>query len=165
MQYKHVYNIVFFIIFIVFTVGYTFYPIINIKNDTSNAYCYINRVVIDTPKGSVTNYYNNLNIDNKYKILLQYVFASCIIISCLIICGIISSYLFIPLISKILFILFQLFILSYSGILLYIYYSKFIDNIVPSSDNINLVKTYGIGGLLFHITSLLIIINRLFFYK
>ena len=162
MKYKHAFNIVFCIIFILFTIGYLFYPIINIKNDTSNAYCYINRVVIDTPEGSVTNYYNDLNIDNKYKILLQYAFASCIIISCLIICGIVASYFFVPLISKIIFLLVQLFILSYSGILLYLYYSNFIQITIPANENSNIIKSYGFGGLLFHISTIIMILNRLF---
>ena len=165
MNYKHAFNIVFFIIFILFTIGYLFYPIINIKNDTSNAYCYINRVLIDTPEGSVINYYNDLNIDNKYKRLLQYAFASCIIISCLIICGIVASYFFVPLISKIIFLLVQLFILSYSGILLYLYYSNFIKNTIPANENSNIIKSYGLGGLLFHISTILMILNRLFLNK
>jgi hypothetical protein len=162
MKYKHLYNIVFFIIFIVFTSGYTFYPIINIKNDTITAHCYINKVSIYTPIGSLTKYYNDLNIDNKYKTLLQYVFASCIIVSSLIICGILASYLFSPIISKIIFILVQVFILNYSGILLYLYYSNFIKNTIPSNENKNIVKSYGHGGLLFHISAILIIINRIF---
>ena len=165
MKYKHAFNIVFFIIFILFTIGYLFYPIINIKNDTSNAYCYINRVLIDTPESSVINYYNDLNIDNKYKRLLQYAFASCIIISCLIICGIVASYFFVPLISKIIFLLVQLFILSYSGILLYLYYSNFIKNTIPANENSNIIKSYGLGGLLFHISTILMILNRLFLNK
>ena len=165
MNYKHIYNILFFIIFILFTVGYIFYPIINIENDTSNAYCYIDKVVINTPQGSITNYYNDLNIDNKYKILLQYVYASCIIISCLIFFGILASYYFIPIVSRIIFILVQLFILSYSGILLYLYYSNFIENTIPTSENNNIVKSYGLGGLLFHIASIIMICNRIFFYK
>jgi hypothetical protein len=164
MKYKHLYNILFFIICIIFTIGYIFYPIINIKNDISNADCYINRVVIDTPNGSLIKYYNDLNIDNKYKILLRYVFASCIMISCLILCGIISSYFFIPIITKIIFFLVQLFILSYSGILLYLYYSNFIQNTIPINEYSNIVKSYGLGGLLFHIASILMIINRIFFY-
>lgn len=165
MKYKHLYNIVFFIIFIVFTIGYTFYPIINIKNDNnSNADCYINRVSINTSSGSITNYYNDLNIDNKYKSLLQYLFASCIIISFLIICGILASYLFVPIISKIIFIVVQLFILSYSGILLYLYYSNFIKNTIPSNEDNNITKSYGIGGFLFHIASILMILNRIFLY-
>lgn len=165
MKYKHLYNIVFFIIFIVFTIGYTFYPIINIKNDNnSNADCYINRVSINTSSGSITNYYNDLNIDNKYKSLLQYLFASCIIISSLIICGILASYLFVPIISKIIFIVVQLFILSYSGILLYLYYSNFIKNTIPSNEDNNITKSYGRGGFLFHIASILMILNRIFLY-
>jgi hypothetical protein len=165
MKYKHLYNIVFFIIFIVFTIGYTFYPIINIKNDNnSNADCYINRVSINTSSGSITNYYNDLNIDNKYKSLLQYLFASCIIISSLIICGILASYLFVPIISKIIFIVVQLFILSYSGILLYLYYSNFIKNTIPNNEDNNITKSYGRGGFLFHIASILMILNRIFLY-
>jgi hypothetical protein len=163
MKHKNLYNILFFIICLIFTIGYSLYPIINIKNNSINSYCYINKVVIDTPIGSFIKYYNDLNIDNKYKILLQYMYVSCIIVSCLIICGIVSSYLFIPLISKIIFALVQLFILSYSGILLYLYYSKFIQNTIPSSENITLVKSYGLGGFLFHISTVLIIINRLVF--
>jgi hypothetical protein len=165
MIYKHFYNIVFFIIFIVFTLGYSLYPLINIKNDNSIVECYINRVSINTSSGSATTYYNDLNIDNKYKILLQYFFSSCIIISSLIICGIIASYLFVPIISKIIFILVQVFILSYSGILLYLYYSNFIKNTIPSNENNNISKSYGHGGLLFHIASILMILNRLFLYK
>ena len=164
MKYKNVYNIVFFIIFILFTIGYVYYPIINIENDTNRAYCYINKVVIDTPQGLITNYYNDLNINNTYKSLLLYVFASCIIISCLIIFGILAAYYCVPLISKIIFLLVQLFILSYSVILLYLYYSNFIQNTIPSNENSNISKTYGLGGLLFHIVSILMIINRLFFY-
>ena len=163
MKYKHLYNIVFFIIFIVFTLGYTLYPIINLKNDNNTADCYINRVSINTSSGSLIKYYNDLNIDNKYKSLLQYVFASCIIISSLIICGILSSYLFVPIISKLIFIVVQLFILSYSGILLYLYYSNFIKNTIPSNENSNITKSYGHGGLLFHIASIVMIINRIFF--
>ena len=163
MKNKNLYNIIFFIIFLIFISFYILYPIINIKNNIINSYCYINKVVIDTPIGSFTKYYNDLNIDNKYKILLQYMYVSCIIISCLIICGIVSSYLFIPLISKIIFALVQLFILSFSGILLYLYYSKFIQNTIPSSENITLVKSYGLGGFLFHISTVLIFINRLVF--
>jgi hypothetical protein len=165
MIYKHLYNIVFFIIFIVFTLGYSLYPIIHIKNDNSSADCYINRVSINTSIGSLLTYYNDLNIDNKYKTLLQYVFASCIIISSLIICGILASYLFVPIISKIIFIFVQLFILSYSGILLYLYYSNFITNTIPSNENNNITKSYGHGGLLFHIASILMILNRIFLYK
>ena len=164
MQNKNLYNIIFFIIFILFTIGYSMYPIINIKNNISNADCYINRVIIDTPIGSLTKYYNDLNIDNKYKTLLQYAHVSCIIISCLIICGILASYLFAPSISKIIFVLVQLFIFSYSGIILYIYYSHFITNIIPASENSNISKSYGRGGLLFHIATILMIITRIFLH-
>ena len=119
---------------------------------------------INTSSGSLIKYYNDLNIDNKYKTLLQYVFTSCIIISSLIICGILASYLFVPIISKIIFIVVQLFILSYSGILLYLYYSNFIQNTIPSNEDNNITKSYGRGGFLFHIASILMILNRIFLY-
>jgi len=163
--------ILFLLIGILFTLGYNLFSIINFKNKLYNVEIFIDNMNINNTQTNETiNYkYNDLTIDNSYKIILTYLYYICIATSCLIGGGIIVSYLRMKFISKILFILAQIFMSTCVGVILFIYYSSsFIENIIPSPDIIQGVQipqeykkisaSYGTGGLLLIISYVAMIV-------
>jgi hypothetical protein len=166
-----IFLILFLIIGILFTVGYNFFSIINVKNKLYNAEIYINKIKhIDrsTNETSFKNY-NELNIDNNYKNILNYLYYGCIITSCLIGVGIIFSYLRMKFISKILFIVAQTFMSTFIGLIVFMYYSSsFIEQLLPFPENIQgfqipeeykkFSTSYGDGGLLLIISTVVMML-------
>lgn len=163
--------ILFLLIGILFTLGYSLFSIINFKNKLYNGEIFIDNMnIIDTETNETTNYkYNDLDINSNYKLILTYLYYGCIATSCLIGAGIIVSYLRMKFISKILFILSQTFMTTFVGIILFMYYSSsFIENLIPFPDTIQgfqipqeykeITTSYGNGGLLLIISSVAMIV-------
>ena len=171
-----------------FTVGYYFLPILNIKNNNINASFYIDKLVYsiktnvntdkittqpansNTQSGSVA--YKDINMDSKYKMIFEYLYYGCIITSCFIIIGIIVSYLRLKLVSKILFILAQTFMITFVGIIVFIYYSDMVTKMLPINNMINkvvpdfynnIVKSYESGGILMIIASAGMVVNYILY--
>lgn len=168
-----IFLIIFLIIGILFTVGYYFYPIINFKSNFYNGVIYINKLVItnNVLKTENTFNYDELNIDSKYKMILKYIYYGCIATSCLIGVGIILSYLRMKFISKILFILAQIFMIIFVGLFAFIYYaSSFIDRFIPSINDITIPEehkkittSYSSGGILIIVSSIIMLINYILY--
>jgi hypothetical protein len=175
-----------------FTVGYYFLPILNIKNNNINASFYIDKLVysiktnantvpdltIDQSKNQTANTqsgsiaYKDINMDSKYKMIFEYLYYGCIITSCFIIIGIIVSYLRLKLVSKILFILAQTFMTTFVGIIVFIYYSDMVTKMLPINNMINkvvpdfynnIVKSYESGGILMIIASAGMVVNYILY--
>jgi len=161
MFFRLIFLILFLIIGILFTLGYNLFSIINFKNKLYNGEIFIDNMnIIDTETNETTNYkYNDLSsIDNKYKTILKLVYYSCILTSCLIGGGIIVSYLRMKFISKVLFIIAQIFMTIGLGFILFMYYSSsfmqsvFLPSYIRSASIPEEYKeintSYGNGGLL-----------------
>lgn len=167
---RPVFLIIFLIVGLLFTVGYSFLPIITFTNTVSNnninASVYINKLEVDVEGKSNTVNYSDLNINSNYKSILQYLYYGCILSSCLIGVGIILSYLRMKLFSKILFILIQMFISSFVSIILFIYYStSFLENLlsIPNGIKQNLNQSFGNGGILIIVSYVILFINYIFY--
>ena len=158
-----IFLILFLLIGVLFTLGYNLFSIINFKSKLYNGEIFIDNMnIIDTETNENTNYkYNDLPIDSKYKTILTLVYYSCILTSCLIGAGIVFSYLRMKFISKILFILSQIFMTTFVGFILFMYYSSsFIKKLLPQLESASVPEeykeintSYGNGGLLLIISS------------
>jgi len=163
--------LLFLLIGVLFTLGYSLFSIINIKNKLYNGEIYINKIKLTkTETNETVNYnYDELNIDSIYKNILLYLYYVCIGTTCLIAIAIILSYIRMKFISKILFIIAQTFMSTFVGLIVFIYYSSsFIQNLIPIPDTIQgfqipteyieISTSYGTGGLLLIISSAAMIV-------
>jgi hypothetical protein len=161
-----IFLILFLIIGVLFTLGYNFFSIINIKNKLYSGEIYIDKIKLTKTETNETDNYNydELDIDSIYKNILLYLYYGCIGTSCFIGIGIILSYFRMKFISKILFIVAQTFMTTFVGLILFMYYSSsFIKNILPFPKTIQGIQipeevkeistSYGNGGLLLIISS------------
>ena len=173
MIFRLLFLILFLIIAILFTVGYNFFPLINFKSKLYEGVVYINKLVItdNLSNTKTTSNYDELTIDSNYKMILKYLYYGCIATSCLIAGGIILSYLRMKFISKILFILAQIFMSTFVGLIVFMYYSSsFIDSFIPNINGVdipeeykNITTSYGSGGILIIVSSILMIINYILY--
>jgi hypothetical protein len=166
-----VFLILFLITGILFTIAYSLLPLItfsgSVINNNINATVYINKLEIETMGTSSTTNYSDLNINSTYKSILHYLYYGCIISSCLIAGGIILSYLRMKFFSKILFILVQIFISTFVGIILFLYYSpSFLENLISSILNNlpidiknNLKASFGTGSILIIVSYIIMVVN------
>ena len=172
-----IFLIIFLITGILFTISYSFLPLITFTDKVSNnnisSTIYINKLETDnknTGKTNTTNY-SDLNINSTYKSILQYLYYGCIISSCLIGGGIILSYLRMKFFSKILFILVKIFMTTFVGIILFIYYSSsFLENLISSSlpylpqgSSHNIKSSFGNGGILIIISYIIMVVNYIIY--
>jgi hypothetical protein len=170
-----VFLIVFLIAGILFTIGYSLLPLLTINgkvsNNNINATVYINKLETDTNGKTNTSTYSDLDIDSTYKSLLNYLYYGCIISSCLIAGGIILSYLRMKFFSKILFILVKLFMTTFIGIILFIYYSSsFLENLIssslpylPADISQNLNTSFGTGSILIIVAYVIMVVNYIIY--
>jgi hypothetical protein len=173
MIFRLLFLILFLIIAILFTVGYNFFPLINFKSKLYEGVIFINKLVMtdNLTNTKTTSNYDELTIDSNYKMILKYVYYGCIATSCLIAGGIILSYLRMKFISKILFILAQTFMTTFVGLIVFMYYSSsFIDSFIPSIKGMdipeeykNITTSYGSGGMLIIISSIMMIVNYILY--
>ena len=186
MVFRLVFLIIFLIIGVLFTVGYNFFPLINFKNQLYKGKIYIDKIEItlqdilmkaisvnvpnsiNIPTNNTITYkYNDLPINNSYKIVLNYLYYGCIITSCFIGAGIVLSYLQMKFFSKILFILAQLFITTFVGIIIFMYYSSsFIKSLIPYGNSSaipeeykNVKTSYDSGSILIILSSIMMFVN------
>jgi len=153
---------------VLFTLGYSLFSIINFKSKLFNAEIFIDNINITFVEINETiNYkYSDLDINSNYKLILSCLYYGCIVTSCFIAAGIIVSYLRMKFISKILFIIAQIFMTTLAAIIVFIYYSSsFIKSILPNYTEITIPEdyndintSYGTGGLLLIISSLAMIV-------
>lgn len=166
-----IFLILFLIIGVLFTLGYNLFSIINIKNKLYNGEIYINKIKLsNTETNETINYnYDDLNIDSIYINMLTYLYYGCIGTSCIFGVGIIVSYLRMKFISKILFILAQIFMITFVGLIVFLYYSSsFIDKLIPFPKTVHgfqipeeykkISTSYGDGGLLLIISTVSMIV-------
>lgn len=171
MSIKLIFLILFLIIGIIFTVGYAILPIFNLNYSLYECIIYINKINIinKTSNENLLLKYDDLNINNTYKNILNYVYYGCIGTSCIIGAGIIFSYLRMKLISTILFLLAQTFMSLLVVFIVFLYYSaSFVKNLIPipqTSQNKNIGESqennisYENGGLLLLLSSSAMIVN------
>ena len=161
---------IFIIVVILFTIGYSLLPLITgtetINQFTFDAAIYVNKLEItDSSKTTTTYNYSDLDISSSYKTMLEYLYYGCIMSSCLIGGGIIVSYLKMKLISKILFILVQIFMTTFVSIILFMYYStSFLKNLTASSlpympKGFELTMSFGSGGILVIVAYVIMVVN------
>ena len=173
MIFRLLFLILFLIIDILFTVGYNFFPLINFKSNLYKGVIFINKLVMtdNLTNTKTTSNYDELTIDSNYKMILKYLYYGCIATSCLIAGGIVLSYLGMKFISKILFILAQTFMTTFVGLIVFMYYSSsFIDSFIPSIKGMdipeeykNITTSYGSGGMLMMVSSIMMIINYILY--
>jgi hypothetical protein len=175
-MFKLLFLTLFLIIGVLFTLSYSLLPIITFTdrisdiNVTIDGNVYINKLTLSAGEEKTTIHYSDLNINDTYKMILQYLYYGCIITSCTILIGIILSSLGMKFFSKILFIIAQIFMVSFSGIILFLVYSPgFIENLISSNLPLpqgfkNYVNTsYGSGGILIIVSSIMMIINYIIY--
>ena len=171
-MFRLLFLIIFLIIGVLFTLAYSLFPMMTFTDRISklniniNGEVYINKLILSSNGEKTSINYSDLNIDSTYKMILQYLYYGCIISSCLICGGIILSHLRMKFFSKILFILAKLFMITFTGIIIFIVYSHdFIENLISSSLPLpqgfkNYVSTsYGTGGILLIVALILFMIN------
>ena len=166
MIFRLFFLIIFIIILVLFTIGYSAFPIIQFDNVFFNAKIYTNKIDITQADGK-----DNIStiVNDEYKTYSQYLHIACIITSCLIGGGILFSYIGMKFISKILFILSLCFMISFTIIILIIYYSSIIENMIPYSmltyiieipeEYKHIYKSYGSGGILVILSSIIMFVN------
>jgi hypothetical protein len=174
-MFRLVFLVIFLIIGVLFTIGYSLLPLISFAGSVIeyniNANVYINRLEVDIEGKSSTLNYSDLNIDSTYKLILQYLYYGCIISSCLIGGGIVLSYLRMKLFSKILFILVQIFMLTFVVIILFIYYSpSFLESLIsagfsylPINIKHNLQASFSSGGILIIVSYIVMFVNYILY--
>ena len=168
-MFRPLFLIIFLIIGVLFTLGYTQFPLMHIKTLLTDATIYTDR--IETVEVNGEHRFAN-TVNDTYKQYFQYLYISSIITTCLIGGGIIVSYLRMKFISKILFILAKLFMILFSSSILMLYYSSYIENNIVTElpDGIqipneykNITKTYGTGAILIMLATSIMIVNYILY--
>ena len=165
---------IFTILFILFTVGFTTFPLINLTNIFFKASLYTNKIdftILNTELGNLNDISNSVN--DEYQKYAKYLYISSIITSCLIIGGVLLSLISLKRLSKLLFAFAQLFMIIFTISILVLYYSSYITKIIPFPDlpggvkipdtYKNISQEYGTGAYLIGISSVGMIINSILY--
>jgi hypothetical protein len=129
---RFIFLTLFLIIGILFTLGFAYFPIMNIVNIFFTADIYTDKLIIKPIINGIPGVKEILTtVNDEYKKYVQYLFIACIVASSLIGGGILFSISYFKSFSKLLFIFAQLFMLTFSGIIIVLCYTKVIDNAIP----------------------------------